>query len=180
MATTTTKKLWTFLLSFGHEVNSDGRHGVFSQLRPSLAAMCEGTTAPACENRPQTNRCSLVSSGGARRRPQTTPTGRWISPGQSASVWRAAWRRREKRKTKNQERGKDKREERKELHTGGRSFYLIISFIRDTGAAWRVAPTVSEHLQPPESCPPPTWASSPPPSASCCRRCCCCSASACR
>lgn len=112
---TTTKNLWTFLLSFGHEVNSDGRHGVFSQLRPSLAAMCEGTTAPACENRPQTNRCSLVSSGGAGRKPQTTPTGSWISPGQSASVWRAAWRRREKRKTKNQERRT--REKRKKNST---------------------------------------------------------------
>lgn len=61
----------------------------------------------------------------------------------------------EEREKKDEKSGeKDKIEERKELHTGGRSFYLFI-FIRDTGAAWRVAPTVSEHLQPPESCPPP-------------------------
>lgn len=63
----------SFLLPFGQKVNSDGRHGVFRQLGPSLAAMCEGTTAPACENCPQTNLDSLVSSRGRGAGPRPRP-----------------------------------------------------------------------------------------------------------
>lgn len=113
MTTTTTKKLWTFLLSFGHEVNSDGRHGVFSQLRPSLAAMCEGTTAPACENRPQTNRCSLVSSGGGRGagiRPRPLAAGYHPGSQPLSEEQRGGGERKERRKTRRE--GQERREKR--------------------------------------------------------------------